>query len=301
MKYIEQLLRKKHKVKLWLYLPFSLFFFGIMIINAIALKSSQVSTNDIIKANIALFGKNGNFLITVAPLALLLLLLWLWVVLVQKQSIRSLTTGRQKIDYKRILFGFVVWSVVCIGLFGISYWSAPQDFQWNFELKPFLSFFVMAIILIPMQTSFEEYFMRGYLMQGIGLATTSRGVALILTSLIFGLMHLANPEVDQNGYGIMVYYIGTGVFLGVITLLDQGLELALGFHAANNLVGVLLVTSNWTAFQTNSLFLQINDQQTIGTWEYVLQIVIILPIVGFIFSKKYKWGNYRELLFGRVK
>jgi hypothetical protein len=35
---------------------------------------------------------------------------------------------------------------------------------------------------------------------------------------------------------MFVYYIGTGLFLG-ITLMDEGMELALGFHAANNLVG----------------------------------------------------------------
>lgn len=301
MKYIEQLLRKKHKVNLWLYLPFSIFFFGIIILNGVALRYSEVSTNDIIKQNIALFGKNVNFLMTIAPLALLLIFLLLWVVVVQKQSILSLTTARPKIDYKRMGFSFCLWSLVCLVLFGVSYIMNPQDFQWNFQWKAFLSFFVMAVVLIPMQTSFEEFFMRGYLMQGLGLATKSRGVALFFTSIVFGLMHLSNPEVDQNGYGIMIYYIGMGVFLGVITLLDEGLELALGFHAANNLIGVLLVTSNWTAFQTNSLFLQTSQTQEIALWEYVLQIGVILPVVGYIFAKKYKWSNYSNLLFGKVK
>ena len=76
---------------------------------------------------------------------------------------------------------------------------------------------------------------------------------LLVTSVLFGLMHAANPEVEKMGFIIMLYYIGTGLFLGILTLMDEGLELALGFHAANNLIGALLLTSDWSALQTNSL------------------------------------------------
>ena len=86
--------------------------------------------------------------------------------------------------------------------------------------------------------------MRGYLMQGIGLMSGKRWVPLVTTSMIFGLLHFFNPEVEKLGYGIMVYYIGTGFFLGILTLMDEGLELAIGFHAANNLFTALLVKPN---------------------------------------------------------
>jgi hypothetical protein len=41
--------------------------------------------------------------------------------------------------------------------------------------------------------------------------------------------------------------------------MDEGMELALGFHAANNLVSALLVTSDWSAFQTHSIFKDISE------------------------------------------
>ncbi len=301
MKYIEQLLKAKHKVNLWLYLPFSLFFFAIMGLNALVLHLSGGSTNEIISQNIAIYGKNINFLMTIGPLVGLLFVLLLWVKTVQKQSIRSLTTSRQKVDWSRIWFSFFLWSGVCVALFGISYFLDPQDFKWNFNAVEFFTFLVLAILLVPLQTSFEEFFLRGYLLQGLGLATRSRALAFLLTSFIFGLMHFSNPEVTQNGYAIMIYYIGTGLFLGIITLLDEGLELALGFHAANNLVGVLLVTSSWTAFQTDSLFININSDAVISPLEYLLQVGIVLPLLLVIFAKKYKWANYAEHLFGKVK
>ena len=41
--------------------------------------------------------------------------------------------------------------------------------------------------------------------------------------------------------------------------MDEGIELALGFHAANNLFTALLVTSSWTAFQTESILIDISE------------------------------------------
>jgi hypothetical protein len=46
--------------------------------------------------------------------------------------------------------------------------------------------------------------------------------------------------------------------------MDEGMELALGFHAANNLVGALLVTSDWSAFQTHSIFKDISEPKQVS-------------------------------------
>jgi hypothetical protein len=120
-----------------------------------------------------------------------------------------------------------------------------------------------------------------------------------MTSLIFGLLHAANPEVEKMGYFVLVYYIGTGLFLGIITLMDDGIELALGFHAANNLIGALLVTSEHSVFQTYAIFkdnaVPIADFQSV-----ILPVFIIFPILIFVFSKKYKWTNWKEKLTGKI-
>jgi hypothetical protein len=112
-------------------------------------------------------------------------------------------------------------------------------------------------------------------------------------------MHIANPEVDKIGYIILVYYIGTGLFLGIITLMDEGLELALGFHAGNNLVGALLITADWTVFQTHSIFKDIAEP-TIG-FMAVVPVFVIYPMLIFIMAKKYKWTNWNEKLFGKIR
>ena len=216
-----------------------------------------------------------------------------------KQSIRSLTTSRTKIDWKRFWFAFLFWGIISSGLVLVDHYTSPENYVFNFELVPFLILAVIAIVLVPLQTSFEEYLFRGYLMQGIGVLCKNRWLPLIITSVAFGLLHIANPEIEKLGYILLVHYIGTGFFLGIITLMDEGLELALGFHAANNLFTALLVTADWTAFQTNSLLKDISEPD-IENSEIFASVLIIYPILIFIFAKVYKWTNWKDKLAGSV-
>lgn len=152
--------------------------------------------------------------------------------------------------------------------------------------------------MVPLQTSFEEMLFRGYMMQGLGLITKTRWVPFFVSSLLFGLMHIGNPEVEKMGYFILLYYIGTGLFLGLITLMDQGLELALGFHAINNTLSALLVTSSWTAFQTDSVFMDTSVPK-LGV-EVIFPLIIVYPILIYIFAKKYHWTDWKKRLFGTL-
>lgn len=249
---------------------------------------------------LTMFESNLNLLFILLPFAGGLLALFLAVKYLHKQSLISLTTTRAKIDWKRFWFAFLFWGIVSSGLVLIDYYMTPEDYVVNFNLQPFLILCVIAIILVPLQTSFEEYLFRGYLMQGIGVVAKYKIVPLIVTSLIFGLLHIANPEVDKLGPIIMVYYIGTGLFLGILTLMDDGLELALGFHAANNLFTALLVTADWTAFKTHSILKDTSDPTLAGVADVMVPVFVLFPILLFIFAKVYKWNNWKEKLFGKV-
>jgi len=219
-----------------------------------------------------------------------------------KLTIKQLTTSRSKIDWRRFWMIFWVWGIFTSGMVLADYFFfSPENYVLNFDLENFLILSVIAILLVPLQTSCEEYLFRGYLMQGLGVVTKTRWAPLLITSVAFGLLHIANPEVTQLGYIIMVYYIGTGLFLGVMTLMDEGLELALGFHAANNLFTALLVTADWTAFQTYSVLKDTSSPTSAGFVDVFMPVFIVFPIILFILGRVYNWKNWREKLFGRVK
>ncbi|WP_417352598.1 CPBP family intramembrane glutamic endopeptidase [Flavobacterium alkalisoli] len=215
------------------------------------------------------------------------------------QKFKTVITTRPRVDWKRIFFAFLLWGSFSAATTIYDYYVHPDNYVLQFDLPKFAILFIIAIIFIPIQTSVEELVFRGYLMQGFGRLGLTRWFPLLMTSVIFGLMHMANPEVVKMGGVITIYYIGTGLFLGILTLMDEGMELSLGFHAANNLVAALLVTADWTVFQTYSVFKDLSEP-TAG-YAVVLPVIIIYPILLFIFSKKYNWHNWKEKLTGKLE
>ncbi len=214
------------------------------------------------------------------------------------QTFKSIITGRKQIDWKRVLFSFLLWSLFTVVSTLVTYYLNPSDFEINFQLVPFLILLVIATLLIPIQTTVEELVFRGYLMQGFANLAQNKWLPLLATSVIFGLLHLSNPEVSKLGNIIMVYYIGTGLLLAVMTLMDDGMELALGFHAANNLVGALLITSDWSAFQTYSIFKDVSEPE--AGFDIIFPVIVIYPLILLIFGYKYKWSDWVRKLTGSV-
>jgi len=215
------------------------------------------------------------------------------------QKFKDMLTTRSKLDWKRIFFSFSIWAIFQTVVTIVGYYAAPEDFKWNFELQPFLILALIAIVMIPLQTSAEEFIFRGYLMQGFGLLAKNKWFPLLLTSILFGSLHYFNPEVEKMGSIIMVYYIGTGLFLGILTLMDEGLELALGFHAANNLITALLVTSEWSALQTHSVLKDVSDPS--AGFEIFVPVLVVFPTLLYVFAKKYGWTNWKEKLTGKIE
>ncbi|WP_409415914.1 CPBP family intramembrane glutamic endopeptidase [Flavobacterium sp. PS2] len=272
-------------------IPLTLAILYQTLINKIPYPTSEAGIMKIFESNITLFLILISFAFALAGI-------YFVVRYIHHQTFLSVTTSRPKVDWNRILFSFLLWGTITAVLTVLFYYLSPEDFVINFKPIPFVILFIIGTLLIPIQTSTEEYVFRGYLMQGFANLARNKWFPLLMTSTIFGVMHIFNPEVSKMGYIVMVYYIGTGLFLGIITLMDEGIELALGFHAANNLVGALLVTSDWSVFQTHSVFKDISEPSA-GA-DIILPVIVIYPIMLYIFSKKYNWTNWKEKLTGEI-
>ena len=304
--YIKQAFKVEHDW--WLYLVGVLLIFigsqlgQIPFLIAIITKSiangGDLSSLDY-DAMMSILDLNLSLFLLLFSFAVGLVVVFLVVKYIHKQTLRSLTTSRVKIDWNRFWFAFLVWGVTTCVFILLEYYSSPENYTFNFKPIPFLILVLISIVFIPLQTSFEEYLFRGYLMQGLGVLAKNRWVPLILTSTLFGLLHIANPEIDKLGYVLLVHYIGTGFLLGIMTLMDEGLELALGFHAANNLIAALLLTADWTAFQTHSILKDISEPE-MSNVEVFFPVFVIYPILLIVFAKKYEWTNWKEKLFGTV-
>lgn len=307
MNYIQQAYKGKNDW--WRYLLMVVFiFFGWQIIGVIPISIIAVlHSTDMIafqKAAADSFmslGINANLYLfsMIMMFAIGLFFVFIGIKTIHKRSVTSLLTSRKKLDWKRIFFAFGIWFILSVLLLSIDYLSSPENYEWNFKLLPFLVLVAISFFFLPLQTSFEEILFRGYLMQSLGILVKNKWIPLLITSVGFGLLHSFNPEVEKLGYFIMVYYIGTGFLFGITTLMDEGLELSMGLHAANNIVAAVFVTTNWTVFQTDALFID-TSEPSLGM-ETFLPVFVIYPILLFVFSKKYDWKNWKEKLAGKIE
>lgn len=240
-----------------------------------------------------------NTVLTLLLISFLVGFLGLFIVVknIHNQNFKSLITSRKKVDYSRIIHCFLVIFTLNSLMIFISYLISPSSFEYNFQLEPFLILLLICIFLLPFQTTFEELLVRGYLLQGFGIAFKSRAAAFIIPSIIFGFLHILNPEIDKLGYGFLVAYILMGMTWGIFTLMDDGNELAIGAHYANNLVVFLFLTADWHAVQTNAVFISVEEPNLLSM---IIPMFIYYPILIFYFSKKYNWKNWSEKLFGKI-
>jgi len=244
------------------------------------------------KEIVRILGNNRFLAWLIVPFLFVALFLVIHTKFVHKRTVLSIFSGRETFDWKRVLFSFsLLFSVLSLFLF-IQYLSS-DSLIFHFDLQKFIPLFFIAIFLLPIQTSCEELLFRSYILQGIKMRTKKNSVAVLISGLMFGAIHIGNPEIAKIGYHIIVYYMLVGVFLALISLFDNGIELALGYHAANNVFAALMITNNWQAFQTYAVFMDISDPG-MGL-DTIFGILFILPLVFFIFYKKYKWHSLKEM------
>ncbi|MGE0088397.1 MAG: lysostaphin resistance A-like protein [Bacteroidales bacterium] len=238
----------------------------------------------------------------ILPFAMGLLGLWVCADSLHKKKMLDIITGRNKFDWKRVFFAAMIWGILFLISSFVSYLNNPDAFEFQFQPAKFIILLFVAFLLLPFQTTFEEVFFRGYLMQGTSLLFKNKWIPLLITSILFGVMHLANPEIKEFGVGIMLpQYILLGLFFGILVIMDDGLELAIGVHAINNIFSSLFITHKSAVLQTPAIF-----KTTVINPEFeflILGFAVIIFLV--IVSKKYNWGSWKSIFakidFGEQK
>jgi len=210
-----------------------------------------------IKELSSLMGKNRFFIWMLFPFCFVFLTFLLCLTKIHKLPLLAVFTSRNAFDWKRFFIAFSWWSLMVLAVTGIEL-LLHKNFQLVFNAQKFFTLCLLSIILLPLQTSSEELVFRGYILQGIKKRTGSILSSILISGCMFGMMHISNPEIAKIGYHILIYYIIVGVVLGAIAFYDSGLELSLGFHAANNLITALLITADWQAFQTDAIIVDSN-------------------------------------------
>lgn len=174
-----------------------------------------------------------------------------------------------RIRWNRILKGILVWLAFLLLLDFISYIIEPTSYSINFNIDNFYLIIFLFLLAIPIQVTFEELFFRGYLNQGLSLKIKSPLIIILISSSVFSLGHIANGGMEpifmiQN----LVISLIIGIIFSVATLVDNGIELAIGAHFINNFYAFLIHSA----------------EGSLGNFETIIQTTEGDPAMSLVFS-----------------
>jgi uncharacterized protein len=206
-----------------------------------------------------------------------------------KRSFRSLITSRKNINWKLIGVGFAVYFVLMLLLSLLpQFIMDPSSLSLTPDILGFLVFLPFLLILVPIQTTSEELFFRGYILQGTGFITRNFIILAVLNGIIFMIPHLANPEVADAPLVAIVDWTVFGFFMAYITLKSGTLELAIAGHAANNLFISVLSNYENSVFTTPSLLVtSVNDSASTMAGDILsismsLVSAVLIPLLFYL-------------------
>jgi len=292
MKHLESALTQENQG--WKY--FLVFFVGLILgqsagaiplIVVMVIKSYQLGGNVGMPENLANFSalgidQNIGLLLMLIPFLVSLVIIVLLIKGFHSRSILQVINGGSRFRWRHFWKGAVVWGILAIIILIINLVFYSSEFELNFNLAAFVPLVFISLLLIPFQAGSEEIFFRGYLAQGVAAWTKNRWLVILIPAICFALMHGSNPEVKEYGFwATMPSYFLFGVVFGLISILDDGIEMAIGMHSVNNICGAVLVTNKAAVFQTPALFIQKEVDPTSEFWGLLVLSAIFVLIVSY--------------------
>ncbi len=213
------------------------------------------------------------------------------------RSPMTIINGTGTFRWKKFFIPAAVWTGISIVYLFVSLKMDSANFSVNNFSSSLILLVIVSVLLVPFQAAFEEILFRGYFMQGFTVIFRNRLLPLVITSILFGLMHSLNPEVDEFGFlTMMPQYILFGLIFGVVAVMDDGIESAIGIHAANNVFLCIMVTNKSSALQTPAIW----EQHSVQPWTEFVFMLIMGILTVLILRKIFNWGSF-SLLWGKVE
>jgi uncharacterized protein len=218
-------------------------------------------------------------------------------------------TGSPSVRWNRFVVSALIWTMFSAAYLFIYKSIDPSIFRLNNSSVTLLYLALISLLLIPFQATFEEILFRGYLMQGFTSMAAGKNSAnkvrrlaaslagrflfpLLSTSLLFSLIHAWNPEIKEYGFlTMMPQYLIFGILFGIITILDDGLEIAAGAHTANNIFLSIMVTNSSSTLQTPALF----EQLEIHPWTEFWALSVTSVLFFLLMNRLYHWESIAVL------
>ncbi|AXV38823.1 MAG: hypothetical protein CIT02_00120 [Methanobacterium sp. BAmetb5] len=257
----------------------------------------------IVPESVDTWGPLVNYLIQDFSYILYFLAVVLVIKIIHKRSFKSLITPKKSLHWKLMGIGFTIYFVLMF-LFSLlpQYLADPSSLSLNPNLWGFLIFLPFLLIIVPIQTTSEELFFRGYLLQATGFLSRNFILLAILNGILFMLPHLANPEVAQAPLTAIIDWVVFGFVMAYLTLKSGTLEMAIAAHASNNLFITVISNYQGSVFSTPSLLVTSTSEATTaadGDLVFLLISIlttILIPVLYYLLMFKIpQIKKYRDM------
>jgi uncharacterized protein len=156
--------------------------------------------------------------------------------------------------WRLFFWGFGVWAGLQGVLALIDFLIAPRGFSVSASSATG-ALAISALAGLSAQTFAEEFIFRGYITQGILLATKRALPAAIMSGLFFGALHI------PNGTPQAINAVVFGIVCALIAIRTGGICLTFGLHLVNNVFGAVILVSTGDVFKSSpGLFTQDTPQ-----------------------------------------
>jgi uncharacterized protein len=214
--------------------------------------------------------------------------LWLVMKYAYKTSLKSLITSRKNIDFRKIKFTAFSWVAILTATGLVQYLLAPKLFSFNLNALSLLLVFLTALITFPLQATFEEIYYRGYLWQIIERHSNLKYLPLVLTSLLFAIIHLPYVGALDLGMIPVVYYFIISFLLGYFKQASKSLELGIGYHVSNNFFQIVFLRNYYFFIPSDSL---VFVNKGIDMWIYACLFLAGTFSLLYVLNRKYKLSD----------
>lgn len=233
-------------------------------------------------------GANLSLFVILIPFSIALAAMLACIHLIHKRPTLSVITSRGRLDIGRILWGAGSW-IIFAGI--IAALVLPKDqIVYQFDFATFVPMAMIALLLIPLQVAAEEVLLRGYILQALARFIKQPLVLLAITTILFLLPHLSNPEFLHGFTKVAPFYAILGAMFGALAILDEGLELPIGVHLGNNLFAAILLSTHDGALNTPSIF-QIGVSQVVDALPWFI-IAIIATLATLQWKYRFDWSKF---------
>jgi uncharacterized protein len=222
-----------------------------------------------------------------------LITLMLLITPIHERKSLSVLTSLPSFRWKNFFWGARIWLMLIASYTLIVSLTGIQENKIQFNFLNFCTLTLYSLTLIPLQTAFQEVLFRGYLMQGFSQIIKFKWLTLLVTALIFGAIQITNQENNViEPFNTLPQYIWYGIVFGIITLMDEGLEMALGVHTINNIFFSLFFCGDSSVVDTPALFQITHFNAKLDLVALISMSLLFL----YIARQKFNWPQWNQLL-----